>query len=230
MDNLYSYPTQAGEYMELFQVVLTSIFVSTTATIVASIISLLIGIPFALSQSKFKNKILRITDTLMSIPPVLMGLVVFMLLSKKGPLGHFNLLFTPTAMILAQTLLVLPIIFNLTVKQIQNNAVKIQKTCLMLGGSNIDVLILIIKECKNEIITAVTTGFSRAISEVGAVIMVGGNIKGYTRVMTTYIALETNKGNFDGAIKIGVVLLIISFGINALLHLLKGRDANEYIY
>ena len=230
MDNLYSYLTQAGEYMELMQVILTSIFVSTTATLVASVISLIVGIPFTINQFKFKNNILRITDTLMSVPPVLMGLVVFMLLSKKGPFGQYNLLFTPAAMIVAQTLLVLPIIFNLTVKQIQNSAVKIQKTCLMLGGSNLDVLILIIKECKNEIITAITTGFSRAISEVGAVMMVGGNIKGYTRVMTTYIALETNKGNFDGAIKIGIVLLLISFGINALLHLLKGRDANEYIY
>ncbi|WP_083490396.1 ABC transporter permease [Caloramator mitchellensis] len=216
--------------MELTQIVLTSLFVSTTATLIASIISLIIGIPFSINRFKYKNNILRITDTLMSIPPVLMGLVVFMLLSKKGPLGHYNLLFTPTAMILAQTLLVLPIIFNLIVKQIQHSAVKIQKTCIMLGGRSFDILILIIKECKNEIITAITTGFSRAISEVGAVIMVGGNIKGYTRVMTTYIALETNKGNFEGAIKIGIILLLISFGINTLLHLLKGRDTNEYIY
>lgn len=216
--------------MELLQVVLTSIHVSVTATIIASFISIFIGVPFAIKQFRIKRSILRITDTLMSIPPVLMGLIVFMILSKKGPLGKYNLLFTPSAMIIAQSLLILPIIFNLIVKQIQKNALDIRKTCIMLGGSNIDSLILIINECKNEIITAITTGFSRAISEVGSVIMVGGNIRGYTRVMTTYIALETNKGNFDGAVKIGIVLIIISFLINGLLHFLKGEDTNEYIY
>jgi tungstate transport system permease protein len=100
----------------------------------------------------------------------------------------------------------------------------------MLGGSHFDALFLIVKECKNEIITSITTGFSRAISEVGAVMMVGGNIKGYTRVMTTYIAIETNRGNFRGSIIMGIILLLVSFMINLFLNALKGRGTNEYIY
>ncbi|MDI3478805.1 MAG: tungstate transport system permease protein [Thermoanaerobacterium sp.] len=221
---------RAGEKMEIFNVVLTSLYVSLTATLVASIISILIGIPFSIKQFRFKRIVLRITDTLMSIPPVLMGLLVFLLLSKKGPLGQYNLLFTPFAMILAQILLVLPIIFNLIVRQIDKKAEAIQKTCYMLGGSHFDALFLIVKECKNEIITSITTGFSRAISEVGAVMMVGGNIKGYTRVMTTYIAIETNRGNFRGSIIMGIILLLVSFMINLFLNALKGRGTNEYIY
>lgn len=215
--------------MEILEIVLTSLYVSLTATTIASIIGLLLAVPFSIKDFKLKRVIYRIADSLMAMPPVVMGLIVFIILSKRGPLGKFNLLFTPTAMIIAQTLLILPIIFVLIVRQIEKIAPTIQKNCYMLGGEYKDFLILVINECKGEIFTAVTSGFSRAISEVGAVMMVGGNIKGYTRVMTTFIALETSKGNFKDALITGFVLLAISFLINVILHSLKGRETNEYI-
>ncbi|SEF96509.1 tungstate transport system permease protein [Caloramator fervidus] len=216
--------------MEILKIVITSLYVSLTATFIASFFALVFGMFFLTKQFKLKDLFIKLFDSFTAMPPVLMGLLVFLLLSKNGPLGKYNLLFTPFAMILAQTLLVFPIIFTLMVKQIDKNALRIQKTCYMLGGRYKDFLTLILKECKNEIMTAVTSGFSRAISEVGAVMMVGGNIKGYTRVMTTFIALETSKGNFKGAVLVGVILLCISFIVNAILYNLKGREPNEYLY
>lgn len=215
--------------MGILEIILTSLYVSLTSTAIASIIAILLAVPFSIKDFKLKRAIYRIADSLMAMPPVVMGLIVFIILSKRGPLGELNLLFTPTAMIIAQTLLILPIIFVLTVRQIEKIAPTIQKNCYMLGGDYGDFLFLIINECKGEIFTSVTSGFSRAISEVGAVMMVGGNIKGYTRVMTTFIALETSKGNFKDALIIGLILLVISFLINIILHSLKGRETNEYI-
>jgi tungstate transport system permease protein len=154
----------------------------------------------------------------MSLPPVLMGLIVYILLSRSGPLGVLQLLFTPAAMIIAQTLLITPIVFGLTVSTLSKTAFEVKKTCLSLGGQWKDIFITIISESKIQILTLITVAFGRAISEVGAVMMVGGNIKGHTRVMTTFIALETGKGNFSGAIVIGLILLCISFIINFMLH------------
>src|SRR5690606_21219354 len=134
------------------------------------------------------------------------------------------LLFTPTAMIIAQTLLVFPIVFGLTVSIISKTGKPIINTCITLGANRKETFFAIVKENRAQLLSIITMGFGRAISEVGAVMMVGGNIKGFTRVMTTYIALETGKGNFNEAIFIGIILLIISFVINYLLHLFQGRE------
>lgn len=201
-------------YEEVIGVVLLSLFVSIISTIIASAAGMVLAVPVALKNFKIKKYVIRISETLMSVPPVLMGLVVYLLLSRKGPLGELKLLFTPAAMIIAQSLLVLPIVFGLTVSSIENRVMEIKKNCSALGAGNIDTLILIIIECKRQLLSVVAAGFGRAISEVGAVMMVGGNIKGQTRVMTTYIALETGKGNFNEAITIGVILLIVSFMVN----------------
>lgn len=203
---------------DILPVIAMSLIVSISSTILASAAGISIGIPVALKSFRFKEGIIRITDTLMSLPPVLMGLLVYLLLSRSGPLGELRLLFTPAAMIIAQTLLILPIVFGLTVSYFSKNAFEIKKTCLSLGADEKHVLFIIIKESKAYIMTILTVAFGRAVSEVGAVMMVGGNIKGHTRVMTTYIALETGKGNFSGAIAIGVVLLAISFFINYFMH------------
>ena len=212
-------------YDDIIPVIFMSLFVSLSATVIASVIGIGAGIPVALRNFKFKKTILRITDTLMGLPPVLMGLIVYLLLSRKGPLGTMGLLFTPTAMIIAQVMLILPIIFGITVSNLSKTAPEVEKTCLALGAYKKDIYKTIINESKIQLLTVVTLGFGRAISEVGAVMMVGGNIKGFTRVMTTYIALETGKGNFNGAVAIGIVLLIISFMINFLLHRFQGREA-----
>lgn len=209
---------------ELWGIILMSLLVSITSTLVASSIGILLGIPAALKNFKFKKIVIRTTNTLMSLPPVLMGLVTYLVLSRSGPLGSLHLLFTPTAMIIAQTLLILPIIFGLIISSISKVGIEIKRNCLSLGAKDIDILRILIRESRVQILTAITAGFGRAISEVGAVMMVGGNIKGYTRVMTTYIALETGMGNFNNAIFIGIALLFISFIINLILHRLQGSE------
>lgn len=211
-------------YSDIFSVVLLSLFVSITSTAIASILGIAAGIPVSLNNFKCKKFLIRITDTLMSLPPVLMGLIVYLILSRRGPLGELQLLFTPTAMVIAQTLLIFPIVFGLTISAISKNGNEIRNTCISLGASTWDQYKSIIIESSSLLLSIVTAGFGRAISEVGAVMMVGGNIKGYTRVMTTYIALETGKGNFKEAIIIGCILLIISFLINIILHKLQGSD------
>jgi tungstate transport system permease protein len=213
-----------ANYSDILSVVLMSLFVSLSSTIAASVLGFLLGIPAALHDFKGKKAVIRVTSTLMSLPPVLMGLVVYLLLSKRGPLGSFGLLFTPAAMIIAQTLLVLPIIFGLTVSNISKTGREIQNTCISLGAGKSDTLFTIIKESRIQLLTVITAGFGRALSEVGAVMMVGGNIKGFTRVMTTYIALETGKGNFNEAIIIGIILLVISFIVTTILFRFQGRD------
>jgi len=211
-------------YGEVFGVVFLSLFVSITSTIIASLAGMIFAIPIALKDFKLKKYVVRVAETLMSIPPVLMGLVVYLLLSRKGPLGELGLLFTPTAMIIAQSLLVFPIVFGLTVSAVGNRGKKIKKNCIALGAGKRDTLILIIKECKVQLLSVAAAGFGRAISEVGAVMMVGGNIKGETRVMTTYIALETGQGNFNKAITIGIILLLVAFMVNFILHGLSKID------
>lgn len=209
-------------FKEILPVVGMSLFVSLSSTLIASAAGIGLGIPVSLKNFRFKRILMRVTDSLMSIPPVLMGLVVYLLLSRSGPLGSLQLLFTPAAMIIAQTLLIIPIVFGLTCSSLSKTAQEVKKTCLSLGGGDRDIFFAIIKESKMQILTLVTVAFGRAISEVGAVMMVGGNIKGHTRVMTTFIALETGKGNFSGAIIIGIILLIISFLINFMLHRTQG--------
>lgn len=203
---------------EILEIVGLSLYVSVTATLIASSMGIILAIPMALKDFKGKRFIIGLAETLMSTPPVLMGLIVYLVLSRRGPLGSLQLLFTPAAMIIAQALLVLPIIFGLTISIISKQGKEVSKNCTALGAGSRDILFYIIKECKNQLLSVVTTGFGRAISEVGAVMMVGGNIKGETRVMTTYIALETGKGNFSEAIMIGVVLLTAAFVINYIFH------------
>lgn len=213
-------------YSEVVQVVFLSLFVSLTSTFIASLLGITTAVPVALKSFKQRKYIIRISETLMSIPPVLMGLLVYMLLSRKGPLGSLQLLFTPTAMIIAQSFLVLPIVFGLTISAVGIHGKEIKMNCIALGARRRETLFLIIRESKAQLASVLAAGFGRAISEVGAVMMVGGNIKGETRVMTTYIALETGNGNFNEAIAIGIILLCISFMINFLLRKLNSANTN----
>lgn len=213
-----------AEYKDMIPVILLSLKVSVTSSFIASIFGLTLGISAALNEFKLKKSLMRVINTLMSLPPVLMGLLVYMLISRKGPLGSLGLLFTPAAMIISQSLLIFPIIFGLTVSTIQESAKEIQLTCMSLGAGKSDILKAVISECSTQLLSIVTAGFGRAISEVGAVMMVGGNIRGKTRVMTTYIALETGKGNFNEAVFIGTVLLLISFLINTVLFWMRRRE------
>lgn len=211
-------------YNDILPVVMLSLRVSLTSALLASVVGLTLGIITALNEFKLKKPLMRVINTLMSLPPVLIGLLVYMLISRKGPLGSLNILFTPTAMIISQSLLVFPIIFGLTVSSVSEAAKDIELTCISLGASKRDTIVTIISECRIQLLSVVTAGFGRAISEVGAVMMVGGNIKNNTRVMTTYIALETGKGNFEEAVFIGIVLLFISFFVNTILYRIQRSE------
>lgn len=213
---------------EILPVISMSLIVSMSSTVIAAVSGITIGVLVGLKDFKMKRLIVRLLETLMSTPPVLMGLLVYLLISRKGVLGSLELLFSPTAMIIAQVLLVFPIITGLTISSVEKQGREIKKNCEVLGASKTKTVLTIISEMKGQLLTIIATGFGRAISEVGAVMMVGGNIKDHTRVMTTYIALETGKGNFEGAIIIGGILLVISLIINTILHKFKGSEINEY--
>ena len=209
---------------EVFKIIALSIFVSTTATILASIIFIPIGVYLGIKEFRGKRLVSRIIYTSMSIPSVIVGLIVAILLSRRGPLGYLDILYTPKAMIIAQTLLVIPLILGLTYNLAKNRGKTIEKVAFTLGGSKVDAIILIIRELKVDILVNVATSFSRAISEVGAVMIVGGNIKGHTRVITTSISMMNSMGDYPMAIALGIILLIISFGIHSFIYSYSQED------
>ncbi|NLJ79353.1 MAG: ABC transporter permease [Tissierellia bacterium] len=209
---------------EIYGIVSLSLIVSTTATIIASLICIPIGIHFGIKNFRGKRAFSRILYTFMSIPSVIVGLMVAIILSRKGPFGRFDLLYTPKAMIIAQTLLVTPLILGLTYSLSKNRAKEIENIGITLGGSKKDIIILIIKELRLDLMVNVVTAFSRAISEVGAVMIVGGNIKYRTRVITTTISMMKSMGDYPTAIALGLVLLIISFAINSVIYSYSGED------
>ncbi|XMB67107.1 ABC transporter permease [Mycoplasmatota bacterium zrk1] len=202
---------------EILEIVLLSLFVSGTATVIAALIGIPSGIFLSISNFTGKKSVKRVIFTSMSLPPVVLGLIVLLIISNEGPLGGLNLLFTAKAIIIAQTLLILPIITGNIITSTEELSVKLIDTVKTLGGKKKDIIKLIMLETKPFIITAIILGFSRAISEVGAVILVGGNIKGSTRVMTGYITLNTSMGNRNESLIMGGILLVIAFIVNSLL-------------
>lgn len=203
---------------EILQIIGLSLFVSTFATIVAAIVFVPVGVYLGIKKFRCKRLISRIIYTSMSIPTVIIGLVVAIILSRRGPFGSLKLLYTPKAMIIAQTVLVIPLILGLTYSLAQNRGPAIRAASFTLGGKTKDTVMLIIKELKVDIMVNVATAFSRAISEVGAVMIVGGNIKGHTRVMTTTISMMNSMGDYPAAIALGTILLGISFMIHSLIY------------
>jgi len=162
-------------------------------------------------------------QTLYALPTVLVGLFLFLLLSKEGPLGELNLLFTPWAMVIGQAIIVSPIIIGLTISTLSNLGKEVYETALSIGGSEFQALLQVLREVRFSLISSLLLGFGRAISEVGCAIMVGGNIRGYTRVLTTAISLETGKGNLELSIALGIILLGVALIVNVLLNLFQGR-------
>jgi tungstate transport system permease protein len=166
---------------------------------------------------------LRITTTLMGLPPVVAGLAVFLLLSRSGPLGSLRLLFSVEAMIIAQVVLITPIVAGLTAAVTEMRFKQVSETVLGLGMSRTRALLMTLTECRSQMVGIILTGFGRAISEVGAVSIVGGNIQYQTRVMTTSIMMVTNMGRFEMAIALGAVLLFIAFAVNIAAGTLSGE-------
>ncbi len=199
---------------EVYWVLFLSLFVSGTAVLLSSLIGIPVGTYLGLRPVPGFHFLMKLIYTFMGLPPVLAGLVVYLLLSRAGPLGFMQILLTPTAMIIAQTILVLPIIVGLTVVGVRSKEEALHSQIISLGATERQAAWIILKESRPQIITAIVTGFGRAIAEVGAVIMVGGNISGYTRVLTTAIVLETRRENFEMAIALGIILMALSFIIN----------------
>ena len=209
---------------EIYSVVGLSLYVSLTSTLISSFLAIPFGILLGIKSFRGKKIVVRFIYTMMSLPPVIVGLVVFLLISRNGPLGHLGIVFTPTAMIVAQICLVTPIIIGIVYNGAKEKGEEIQNLAYTLGANKIQTLILLIRELRVHLFSAIVTGYGRAISEVGAVMIVGGNIKGHTRVMTTTIAMLKSMGDYETAIAIGIVLLLISFIINSILYRLQQED------
>lgn len=203
---------------EIYRIVFLSLYVSLTSTFISGVIGIPLGIIIGTKEFKLKKVLVRILYTFMSLPPVIVGLFVFIILSRKGPMGFLGILFTPTAMILAQTLLITPIIIGIVYNSAKEKGEHIKKIGKTLGASRFLILLLLIGELRINIFTAIITGLGRAISEVGAVMIVGGNIKGHTRVMTTTIAMLQGMGEYSTAIALGIILLLLAFSINSVLY------------
>lgn len=208
---------------ELYEIVGLSLIVSFFSVSISTCMGVPLGVLIGTNQFPFKNALVRLIYTFMSLPPVIAGLVVFLMLMRKGPLGYLGLSYTPTAMIIAQVCLVTPVIVGLTYNIVKEKAPKVKNLGKTLGAGRLDTMKLLILEMKIGILAAIVTGIGRAISEVGAVMIVGGNIKGKTRVMTTYISQLKSMGDYSTAIAVGIILLIIAFTINAFLYNLQQK-------
>ena len=209
----------------LFGIIFLSLKVSGSALLMATAIGLPAGALLGLKRFPGRDLAISGTNTLMGLPPVVVGLIVYLLLSRKGPLGFMGLLYSPTAMVVAQTILALPIVTALCHSAIVNVDPVIRLSARTLGATPGQETIAVIREARYGILSAVIAAFGRVMAEVGSILIVGGNIAGYTRVMTTTIALETDKGNFELALALGIILLAISFVINALLHGVQKRGS-----
>jgi tungstate transport system permease protein len=205
----------------LFGIIFLSLKVSGLALVIATVLGLPAGAALGLTRFPGRGLAVNIMNTFMGLPPVVVGLFVYLLLSRRGPLGFLGLLYTPSAMIIAQTILAVPIVTALCHSAIVNVDPIIRQAARSLGATPRQETLALIREARYGILSAVIAAFGRVMAEVGSILIVGGNIAGYTRVMTTTIALETDKGNFELALALGIILLAISFIINTGLHVVQ---------
>jgi tungstate transport system permease protein len=209
-------------------IVALSLAVSLTAVAVATLIGLPLGAAIAVGRFRGRHALIILLNALMGLPPVVVGLVVYLMLSRAGPLGELGLLFTPSAMVIAQTLLILPIIAALCRQAVEDAWQEYDEQLRSLGASGWRAALTIVWDIRFSLLTAVLAGLGRASAEVGAVMIVGGNIDGVTRVMTTTIALETSKGDLPLALSLGIVLITIVLLLNAAAFLVKEAAQRRY--
>lgn len=209
---------------EVLAITLLSLKVSGLATLLSVGIGMGGGTVVALTEFPGKRFLVSVVNTGMGLPPVVVGLFVTIFLWRNGPFGYLEILYTPTAMVIAQFVIASPIVMGITIAAIQNLPPNLKLQILALGASRFQMVRLLIREARLPLLAAVMAGFGGVISEVGASIMVGGNIKGYTRVLTTATVMESSKGNFDTAIALGIILLALCFGINYLLTVVQQRE------
>jgi tungstate transport system permease protein len=214
--------------LELWRIVALSLEVSLSAVILATALGLPLGALLAVKRFPGRRGVIVVLNALMGLPPVVVGLLIYLLLSRAGPLGELGLLFTPGAMVLAQTVLVLPIIAALARQALDDSWREYEEQLRSLGAEGASAALTLIWDARFSLVTAVLAGLGRAAAEVGAVMIVGGNIDGVTRVMTTAIALETSKGDLPLALGLGIVLIGIVLALNAAAHFIKEAAQRRY--
>jgi len=211
---------------EMVNIVGVSLIVSCTSTFFAGLIGVPAGFTIAFSRFKGKRMTITILNTLLALPTVVIGLFVYAFISRRGIFGPLDLLYTQNAIIIGQIILIIPVVTAFTIAAISRIDDRYRKTAMTLGANRTQTAWIILREAKFGIVSAIIAAFGRVISEVGISMMLGGNIKGFTRTMTTAMALEYDKGSFTLAIALGLVLLGLSFGMNLLFHFFQGRVRN----
>lgn len=211
----------------LVGIVILSLKISGLAIVIASTIGLLITLLLDLKDFTGKNVVVSVINTCMGLPPVVVGLILYLILSRSGPLGILSLLYTPAAMVTAQVVLATPIIAGLSYAAVVSADPALRFTAFTLGATPFQATIKIMKNTRYSILASVLAGLGRVIAEVGAVLIVGGNIAGYTRVMTTAIALEADKGDFELAVALGMILLFIAFVLNGTLFYFQRKEEGK---
>jgi len=209
--------------LEVIEIAGRSLRISATSSTIAALICLPLGSLIHFHRFPGKRLLVNIVQTLFSIPTVAIGLFVFVLFSRAGPLGGLNLMFTPTVMILGQAILVTPVILGLTISALSGVDKTIAETAISLGASGFQTAVITLREARFAVLAALIMGFGRAISEVGLALMVGGNIRGFTRTLTTAISLETSKGDLELSIALGIILISIALVINIALNRIQQR-------
>src|SRR5437763_3775198 len=213
---------------ELWRIVLLSLQVSVSAVLIATVLGLPLGAALAVKRFAGRRGVIVVLNALMGLPPVVVGLLVYLLLSRAGPLGELGLLFTPGAMVIAQSVLVLPIIAALARQTLEDAWHEYEEQLRSLGARELEAAFTLIWDARFSLVTAVLAGLGRAAAEVGAVMIVGGNIDGVTRVMPTAIALETSKGDLPLALGLGFVLIALVLAVNAAAQLIKEAAVRRY--
>jgi len=222
-DNIFSLALRllASGDADLFEIILLSLRVSLSATVLSCLFGLAIGALLAVAEFRGRSIAIVITNAMMGLPPVVVGLIVYLSLSRSGPLGWLGLLYTPAAMIIAQTLLITPIVAALSRQLLEETLLEYREQFDSLVLSRAQRMQALLWDGRYALLTVALAAFGRSIAEVGAVIIVGGNIEHYTRVMTTAIALETSKGNLAIALALGIILMLLSLLVNALVSSLR---------
>jgi len=208
---------------EVMEIAARSLRISVTSALLASLICVPLASLIHFHHFRGKRILINLIQTFFSIPTVAIGLFVFVLFSRAGPLGGLNLLFTPTVMVLGQMILITPILLGLTISAVSGVDKAILDTARSLGASGFQTAIVVLREARFAVMAAIIMGFGRAISEVGIALMVGGNIRGFTRVITTAISLETSKGDLELSIALGIILISIALIINIILNQIQQR-------
>ena len=211
---------------EVVDIVSVSLRVSGSSTLLASIMGVPLGFIIAFNRFFGKRMLITSLNTLLALPTVVIGLFVYAFISRRGIFGPFDLLYTQSAMIIGQTILILPVVTTFTIAAISRIDERYRKTAMTLGANSIQTAGIIFREARFGIVAAIIAAFGRVISEVGISMMLGGNARGFTRTMTTAMALEYDKGEFTLAIALGIILLGLSFGINLLFHFFQGRTGH----